>query len=465
MTASYSDRGAGPAGSVTGSAEAIVQPKLKQAEYWQTTGRTADSRATSGDPGIVNEAATDVGGGQSAAFIEDGDWISFNPYNLEDLNKVTFRVASAGAGGIIEMRYDAPNGPLVAATPNIAPTGGWQTWRDVTMDLPANVPQGTHRLFVVFRHPTATGSLMNLNWFKFAGKGAAITAPPEISATAEPATGEAPLEVAFDSSATDPEGAALTYAWDFGVSGTTSDTSTQADPTYTYEQAGNYTATLTVTDADGGKATTTVGVRVTRPVNQCPTGPVRSDEFDGTSLDTERWTVLRPDPEFPVTVSGGSLNMTVDNGSIYAGGTSATNIVVQDAPDGEWMATAKITTTPLTENYQQAGLRVYAGDDNWASVHMISAGGLRQFEFLHEANGTPRNTDADKVTIDSGSPWTYYVRLTSDGTDLRASYSFDGTTFTNVGQLGSLSTFTDPKIGPVALSGDHPTTTKPVASF
>ena len=50
---------------------------------------------------------------------------------------MTFRVASAGAGGIIELRYDAADGPLVAATPNIAPTGGWQTWTDVTMDLPA----------------------------------------------------------------------------------------------------------------------------------------------------------------------------------------------------------------------------------------------------------------------------------------------------------------------------------------
>ena len=52
-----------------------------------TTGRTADGRGT-GDPGVVNEATTDVGGGNAAAFIEDGDWISFNPYNLEDLTKV-----------------------------------------------------------------------------------------------------------------------------------------------------------------------------------------------------------------------------------------------------------------------------------------------------------------------------------------------------------------------------------------
>ena len=83
----------------------------------------------------------------------------------------------------IQLRYDAADGPLVAETPNIAPTGGWQTWQR-RHDRPAGppIPQGTHRLFVVFRHPTATGSLMNLNWFKFTGKGAAVTAPPEVNA-------------------------------------------------------------------------------------------------------------------------------------------------------------------------------------------------------------------------------------------------------------------------------------------
>ena len=107
-------------------------------------------------------------------------------------------MASGGSGGTIQLRYDSPTGPLVAETPNIAPTGGWQTWRDVTIDLPATIPQGTHRLFVVFRHPTATDGLMNLNWFKFTGKGAAETAPPEVTATAEPVSGEAPLNVAFN---------------------------------------------------------------------------------------------------------------------------------------------------------------------------------------------------------------------------------------------------------------------------
>ena len=113
----------------------------------------------------------------------------------------------------------------------------------------------------MFRHPTATGALMNLNWFRFAGKGGAVSAPPVVSAAADPDAGEAPLEVAFDGTATDPDAAAgeeLTYKWDFGVPGTTDDTSTELDPTYTYQRAGNYTATFEATDPHGMKASTTV---------------------------------------------------------------------------------------------------------------------------------------------------------------------------------------------------------------
>ena len=112
ITAAYTDRGAGTAGPLTGTGEVILQPKLKQAEFYSTTGRTDDGAPTGvGTPGVQLEATTDVGAGNAAAFIEDGDWISFNPYNLEDLDKVTFRVASGGAGGTIQLKFDDPNGP------------------------------------------------------------------------------------------------------------------------------------------------------------------------------------------------------------------------------------------------------------------------------------------------------------------------------------------------------------------
>ena len=143
----------------------------------------------------------------------------------------------------------------------------------------------------------------------------------------------------------------------------------------------------------------------------------------------------------PPSVSGGNLNFPIDNGSLYGPGTSARNILVQDLPTGAWEVTAKITTDPLTENYQQAGLRIYSGDNDWASVHMIYAGTGRDFEFIYEDDGTPRNEAADKLGgIPADAPTTYYVRLASDGTDVRAYYSYDGTTFSQVGRPAPIST-------------------------
>jgi glucose/arabinose dehydrogenase/plastocyanin len=205
VEAVYADRG-GPsgAGSVSSRDEVILQPKLKQAEYFVETGRTADGRGGS-SPGVSIGNTGDVGGGRNIGNIEDGDYVAFAPYDLTDVDSVTYRVASAGSGATIELRVDSPAGPLVAASEVITGTGNWQLYKDVTVPLPETLPEGEHRIYLVFRHPTATGGLINLNWFRFAGKGAAVSAPPVVSATATPSSGAAPLAVAFDSTATDPD--------------------------------------------------------------------------------------------------------------------------------------------------------------------------------------------------------------------------------------------------------------------
>jgi cytochrome c len=463
IEAVYTDE-AQPGGAIalTGRDEAILPRKRHQAEFFDSTGR-APGAVGGGDPGVQTETTGDTeGGGLNIGFIENGDYVSYEPMNLKDITALRFRVASAGAGGTIEVRTGAPDGPLVATTPFITPTGGWQTYKTEELAL-TSVPAGTHELFFVFRHPTDQGGLMNLNWIQFVGKGAATTAAPEVTASAEPTTGTVPLAVQFDAEGTDPENGALTYQWDFGVAGTGDDTSTEEDPTYTYQQPGTYTARVTVTDPEGAEGTDTVQVQV-NPSDQCPTGPVRSDEFEGDALDTNRWTVIRPDNTRPPTVSGGNLNFPIDNGSIYGAGTSARNIVVQPLPEGQVQVTAKITTDPLTENYHQAGLRVYADDNNWASVHMIFAGGSRDFEFIYENAGNPRNEAADKLGgIPANSPLTYWVRIVRSGPTLTAFYSFDGESFSPVGRTADISSWQNPQIGPVALSDAAPS--YPVARF
>ncbi len=72
-------------------------------------------------------------------------------------------------------------------------------------------------------------------------------APPTITrASATPNSGTAPLTVNFSAEATDPEGQALTYSWDFQGDGTYDATGPTAS--YTYTAAGHYDPVVRVSD-------------------------------------------------------------------------------------------------------------------------------------------------------------------------------------------------------------------------
>ena len=71
--------------------------------------------------------------------------------------------------------------------------------------------------------------------------------PPTAVITANPQSGEVPLEVTFTGDGSTDDGTIVSYSWDFGDGAT----STDANPTHTFTEPGIYTVTLTVED-DGG---------------------------------------------------------------------------------------------------------------------------------------------------------------------------------------------------------------------
>jgi glucose/arabinose dehydrogenase len=84
--------------------------------------------------------------------------------------------------------------------------------------------------------------------------------PPIAVATANPTNGVAPLTVAFDGTASsDPDGDALTYAWDLDGDGAFDDAAA-ATASYTYTQPGIHVATLQVTDPSGAAGTSSVTI-------------------------------------------------------------------------------------------------------------------------------------------------------------------------------------------------------------
>ncbi|GAA1039559.1 lectin [Virgisporangium ochraceum] len=116
---------------------------------------------------------------------------------------------------------------------------------------------------------------------------------PIARASANRTSGAGPLAVDFSSAgSSDPEGGALTYAWNFGDGGT----STSANPSHTFTGTGQYTVSLTVRDPAGLTATASMVVTVG---NTAPT-VVLSAPADGKLFnfgDTIPYTITASDPE------------------------------------------------------------------------------------------------------------------------------------------------------------------------
>ncbi len=86
------------------------------------------------------------------------------------------------------------------------------------------------------------------------------------------------MTVVFDGgSSYDPDGQIVSYVWDFGDG----DNSTEPNPIHTYNDAGTYTATLTVTDIDDATDSTTTQIQVTTAVNQQPTASFTASPTSG----------------------------------------------------------------------------------------------------------------------------------------------------------------------------------------
>jgi outer membrane protein OmpA-like peptidoglycan-associated protein len=113
---------------------------------------------------------------------------------------------------------------------------------------------------------------------------------PQARATANPASGTAPLSVELRGTARDPEGQAVSYAWDLGDG----NKATGASVNHTYAAPGKYTARLTVTDSDGLTDSADVPIRVAAV--KAPEPPKQRIVLRGVNFDLDSATI-RPDAQ------------------------------------------------------------------------------------------------------------------------------------------------------------------------
>ncbi|MEU8163281.1 ThuA domain-containing protein [Micromonospora parva] len=148
IDAEYTDLGGGGQPALTTHTQAVLQPRVRQAEHF-------------GDSSGVQIVAGAAGhGGAAVGYVDNNDWISFRPYNLTGVQSFSARVgAPAGGGGTLELRVDSPTGPLVGSA-TVTPTGGYATFATVTGGITAVT--GTRTLFLVFK---GTGPYFDIDEF------------------------------------------------------------------------------------------------------------------------------------------------------------------------------------------------------------------------------------------------------------------------------------------------------------
>lgn len=112
------------------------------------------------------------------------------------------------------------------------------------------------------------------------------------------------LTANFNDTSTDPGGTINAWSWNFGETGSGSNTSTLQSPSHTYAAAGTYTVSLTVTDSvNGAQNTKTLPVTVSSGTGSCVTyGSATSGISNYTRL-TGTQTVFYFGPSYTVDVT------------------------------------------------------------------------------------------------------------------------------------------------------------------
>ncbi|NWF69667.1 MAG: PKD domain-containing protein, partial [Chloroflexi bacterium] len=172
---------------------------------------------------------------------------------------LTVRFANQSTGQIVSQTWDFGDGTTPST--EVSPVHTYTSAGTFTVTLRVIGPGG---------QDTATTTITT-------------TAPPNAPVaafTANPTSGDFPLNVTFTNTSTD----ATSYSWTFGDGGT----STSANPTHNYTAAGTYTVTLTAT-GPGGTDTETATISVTTPI-QAPVAGFTADFTTGPAPLTVRFT-------------------------------------------------------------------------------------------------------------------------------------------------------------------------------
>jgi beta-xylosidase len=179
-----------------------------------------------------------------------------------------------------------------------------------------------------------------------------------------------------------------------------------------------------------------------------------TDEFATSSLDSH-WSWIREDnTHWSLTDSPGFMRITTQQGGLLNDGGDAQNLLLRNAPVGDFEFETHVIFTP-TENFQIAGLLVYQDDDNFLLLGRAYCGFIppcvgNGIYFDHEEQGTFIGGNFAMTTTITGEA---YFRLVRHSTIYTGYISENGTDWTMVGAHTVISGMIPSKVGLAAEDG------------
>lgn len=152
LEATYTDLGRGEIPKLVGSGSVTLRSRTMEAEaadQFQGTQRLGSDNAS---------------GKHFMGAIKHGALLRFDQIPLDGLTAIDIRVASAGAGGTVEIRRGAVDGPLLGSV-DVEVNGSWEDFYDKTIELEPT--SGRDAIFVIFKNPKNRDGLMNIDSLTF----------------------------------------------------------------------------------------------------------------------------------------------------------------------------------------------------------------------------------------------------------------------------------------------------------
>ena len=191
--------------------------------------------------------------------------------------------------------------------------------------------------------------------------------PPTASFTANPTNGVAPLQVYFDATrSSDSDGSIASYKWNFGDGSSGSGSTTN----HVYQNAGTYTAQLTVTDNGGASDKQSVQITVTQPAQK---GAISGSVKDAVTQ---------------APLSGVSVKV-LNNSLVAQGFTNGSGNYLFDVPVGSGYSVVFTKTGYLSATYHNVAIA--ANSTTYLEAVLI-------IDTAHSGPGNVSGTIRDAVT-------------------------------------------------------------------